>query len=223
MSPFHTLAQLERNLAEKHGAGDCMASLRLTEQAVEFQLQDATTHHLLYVVVEQVANYGHDQKVNRTYLKAGGDDARRISMLSAAKARPASQSIPTLAQGWRDYSNHVTLMNIHNAIYNNFFKVFSLPKNSSIFGLCHQQLWELNPRTNLQIGTSAGWSALRKASLYDTINYDCKIHSMNIGKVTNMNHSHVIFFERNGRKLAAKFFASLGQEFMHHSIEFYIG
>lgn len=123
------------------------------------------------------------------------------------------KSVPSQARSWRSGIDHATLASIQNALHNYCYKDVSLLKNPFDLGLYPQLLWKLKPRTILEIGSSTGGSSLWMGDLCDAMGINCKIHSMDIVKVTAVKHPRVTFYEGDGRNPGgtwpAKFLAGL--------------
>lgn len=109
------------------------------------------------------------------------------------------KSVPSQSRSWRSGIDHATLTSIRNALHNYRYKDVSMLKNPFDLGLYPQLLWKLKPQTILEIGSSAGGSALGRGDLCDSMGINCKIHSMDIVKITDVKHPRVTFYEVGGR------------------------
>jgi cephalosporin hydroxylase len=85
------------------------------------------------------------------------------------------------------------------------YKGVRLMKNPFDVALYPLLLWNLKPRTILEVGSCDGGSAIWFGDLMNTYGIDGHIHSVDVVKVTNVAHPRVTFYEGNGRDLAPTF------------------
>jgi cephalosporin hydroxylase/predicted SAM-dependent methyltransferase len=210
-----SLADYEREACKRIKDNEGMAALRAAEQAVKHYGSDPAAHYLHATVLEHVARYEDALVAYCASVENGGcrDAAERMNDLKKALEPPAKIVLPTPARGWRSAIPHDALMSIQNALHNYSYKGISLLKNPFDFALYPKLIWELRPRTILEIGSNAGGSALWMGDLCDAFGLDCRIHSLDIVKVKDIKHRRVTFYEGDGRNLGLtwteKFLAGL--------------
>ncbi len=210
-----TVAELEKAARKQIKNNEGMAALRTAEQAVKLHATDPAAHHLHGFVLEHVGRYDDALAAYRACVKCGGygNASDRVKALKQALERPAKVSLPTPSRSWRSGIPHDVLMSIQNALHNYSYKGVSLLKNPFDFGLYPKLIWDLKPRTILEIGSNAGGSALWMGDLCDAFGLDCQIHSLDIVKVKDVKHRRVTFYEGDGRNLGPtwteKFLAKL--------------
>jgi cephalosporin hydroxylase len=125
--------------------------------------------------------------------------------LSKALSRPVTEKIPTAQRSWNTSLPRGTLLQIQHSLHNYHYKGVPLLKNPFDFALYPMLLWELKPRTILEIGSKSGGSGLWFADLLDSFGIDGRIYSLDIVKVENVSHPRLTFLEGDGRALEQSF------------------
>ena len=200
MPTLQALAQESRQLLK---AGQSMNALRVAEQAARLHAGDPAAHYLHGHVQEMVARYEEALHSYREAIRLGGhrDAAERAAQLAAALERPARPLVPTGLRSWHTGLPFETLTSLQNALHNYRYKGVPLQKNPFDHALYPMLIWELKPRTIIEIGSKEGGSALWMGDLCDAFGLDCQIHSIDIVKVATVKHRRVTFHEGDGRNL----------------------
>ena len=117
-----------------------------------------------------------------------GDEVAR----TAAAGRPVSALCGALLQsiqaGTLTYSHRGVLMQ----------------KNPFDVALYQKLIWEIKPRTIVEVGSNAGGSALWLADLIGMFGIDGHVHSLDIKLPELPSGSGFTFYEGDGRRIAAK-------------------
>ncbi len=200
MPSLQALAQESRQLLK---AGQSMNALRVAEQAAQLYAADAEAHYLHGHIQEMVARYEEALHSYREAIRLGGhkDAGERAAHLAAALERPTRPLVPTGLRSWHCGVPFDTLTTLQNALHNYKYKGVPLQKNPFDYALYPMLLWEMKPRTIIEIGSKEGGSALWMGDLCDAFNLDCQIHSIDIVKVATVKHKRVTFHEGDGRNL----------------------
>jgi cephalosporin hydroxylase len=127
--------------------------------------------------------------------------------LSKALSRPVTVQIPQEQRSWHTSLPRETLLGIQHSLHNYHYKGVPLLKNPFDFALYPMLLWELKPKTIIEIGSKSGGSGLWFADLLDSFGIDGRIHSLDIVKVENVSHPRLTFLEGDGRALEKSFSA----------------
>ena len=130
--------------------------------------------------------------------------------LDRALSRPVIQQIPTHQRSWHTSVPRQTLLGIQQALHNYHYRGVPLLKNPFDFAIYPLLLWQLKPRTIIEIGSKCGGSALWFGDLLGNFGVDGHIYSVDIVRVTKVTHPRVIFLEGSGRSLGE----SLTAEFL---------
>jgi cephalosporin hydroxylase/predicted SAM-dependent methyltransferase len=196
-----TLAEAEESVREKLAGGQIMAALRVAERAVTLHPRNPAAHYLHATVLIKAGRYDFALQAFRTCIEKGGhaDARQRVSSLSKSLDVPVREAVPTPCRSWRSGLDHATLASIQNALHNHTYKGVPLLKNPFDLGIYPDLIWKLKPRTILEIGSSSGGSALWMGDMCDAMGLDCRIHSMDVVKVTDVKHRRVTFYEGDGR------------------------
>jgi cephalosporin hydroxylase/predicted SAM-dependent methyltransferase len=195
------LSSYEKDVKTHLKNGQSMAALRVAEAAVKEHHQTAAAHYLHACVQESTARYEEALHSFRRTISLGGhaDAETRAEVLATALERPHAQYVPTGLRSWKTALSLDALMAIQNALHNYQYKGVNLQKNPFDYALYPKLIWELKPKTIIEIGSKEGGSALWMADLCDTFKLDCHIHSIDIVKVATVKHKRVTFYEGDGR------------------------
>ena len=94
-------------------------------------------------------------------------------------------------------------MNLSCQMYT--YRGVPLIKNPLDFALYHLLLWNLKPRTILEIGSFSGGSAAWMGDLLNTYGIDGHVYSVDLNPVTWIQHPRVTFLAGNAQQLEATF------------------
>lgn len=83
------------------------------------------------------------------------------------------------------------------------YKGVQMVKNPFDMAIYQMLLWDVKPRTIIEVGSKAGGSALWLADLTRTFGLDTRILSVDIVKVEDVTDERVTFFGGDGRQLGA--------------------
>ena len=136
---------------------------------------------------------------NHTAARAHYDDLER------ALSRPMIQQIPTHQRSWHTSVPRQTLLGIQHALHNYHYRGVPLLKNPFDFAIYPLLLWQLKPRTIIEIGSKSGGSAIWLADVLNNFGIDGHVYSVDIVRVTKVTHPRVIFLEGSGRSLGESF------------------
>jgi cephalosporin hydroxylase/SAM-dependent methyltransferase len=207
VDPNALKAELGRLIQE----GKTFEALRLAESAVREAPHDAVALYHHAHVQSTVGRYEEALTTFRQCVRLGGhlDAADRAEKLSAALERKPQPTPAGTRRSWKSGLPFEVLQQIQNAVHNFTYKDTRIQKNPFDYALYPMILWQLKPRTILEIGSKEGGSALWMADLCDTFGLDCRIHSVDVVRVTSVGHPRVTFHEGDGRNLGATFTPAL--------------
>jgi len=107
-----------------------------------------------------------------------------------ARTQPYFTSIP------REF-----LVALQKRLHNYSYMGVPMLKNPFDLAIYSQLLWNLRPSTIVEIGSKSGGSALWFAHQLDAFGFDCRIFSIDIVRVENVNHPRITFLKGNGDSL----------------------
>ena len=132
---------------------------------------------------------------NHTQAQAKVDELRR------SLTKPVQPEIPTAQRPWHSGLPYETLKSIHLASHHYSHRGVPMIKDPFDVALYPLLIWNLKPRTIIEIGSKEGGSALWLADLCTTYEIDAQVYSIDIVPVTEVSHPRVTFLEGNGRAL----------------------
>lgn len=104
-------------------------------------------------------------------------------------------------RGWNSSIPTKPLKSIHAGCFKYSWKGISMLKNPFDYALYPLLLWNIKPRTIIEVGSFGGGSAVWLADTLHTFEIDCHIYSVDINKVNNISHPDVTFLEGDQRNL----------------------
>lgn len=132
--------------------------------------------------------------------QANGDELTR-SPAQPAPAQPKQQEIPSAQRPWHSGLPYETLKSIHLASHHYSHRGVPMSKDPFDLALYPLLIWNLQPRTIIEIGSNAGGSALWLADLLTTYGINGQVYSIDMVPVTNVAHPRLTFLQGNGRSL----------------------
>jgi cephalosporin hydroxylase len=191
-------------------------ALRAVEQAASLRIFIPELYYLRAVCLAKVGRCEEALAAAREELRLNPVHTQVrafIDNLAQAITRPEASVIPTSQRPWNTSLNRETLMSIQNASHNYAYRGVPMIKNPFDFALYPMLLWNVKPRTIIEIGSKEGGSGLWLGDLIDNFDLDCHIYSLDIVRVDSVSHPRVTFMEANGRllgeTLSAEFINSL--------------
>lgn len=97
------------------------------------------------------------------------------------------------------------LRSLQAAGHNYAYRGVPMIKNPFDFALYPLVFWNVKPKTVIEIGSKDGGSALWFGDMMDNFGVDGHVYSLDVVKVTNVEHKRVTFMEADGRALGRTF------------------
>ncbi len=124
----------------------------------------------------------------------------QVQQLSQSLTREIPK-IPTNERPWNTTLSPTVLQSIQKGSHDYSYRGVSMIKNPFDFALYPLLIWNLKPKTIIEIGSKNGGSALWFGDLINNFNLECHVFSIDIVQVKEVTHERVTFMEGNGRKL----------------------
>lgn len=202
-SPAHDLFLRAQQALQQH---QVLSALRLAEEAGRLDPAITGLHALR---AQCLAGIGRLPDA----LAAAEEELRRsvpspdAVQLRAAIAAAIEQQRAQAAQPrqWQTVLNQQVLGPIESATHRYTYRGHAMIKNPFDLALYPLLLWNLKPATIFEIGSYNGASALWMADLLATYGVETHIHSLDVTKVTAIEHPRITFHEGSGRALADVF------------------
>jgi cephalosporin hydroxylase len=136
------------------------------------------------------------------YLVSGSKYAGQDRISNVVKQRSWPSALP-----------HTALHSIQAASHKYSWKGIPMIKNPFDFALYPVLLWQLKPKTIIEIGSCYGGSAVWLADLLSTYGIDGHVYSIDLNRVTSVSHPGVTFLQGDqtalGNVLSPEFINSL--------------
>jgi cephalosporin hydroxylase len=184
-------------------AGQVVEALRTAEKAASLQVPLPGLQYVRCLCFNTVGR--HEEALEAALAEVALNPEHREARqqadhLTKALRRPRT-IIPTAKRTWNSVLPRETLHSIQNAGHNYSYRGIPIIKNPFDFALYPLLLWNLKPRTIIEIGSKAGGSAVWLADLLNNFGIDGHVWSIDIVRVTRHLHPRVTFLEGDGRDL----------------------
>lgn len=159
---------------------------------------------LLATCLDRIGRYEEAAEVYRAELaiNPAHEGARaRGAQVEASLVAPVAGAASPEQRNWRTSLPRPLLMSIQQAHLHYHYRGVSLIKNPFDLALYSQLLWEVKPRTIVEIGSKHGGSALWMGDLLNNYGVDGHIYSLDLVKVEAVSHPRVTYLEGDGRAL----------------------
>lgn len=186
--------------------GDGVAALKISENIKALAPKGLGVNYLRMLCLNAVGRHEEalvaaeeELLVNPTHQGARAEFERLSQALK-------KQVIPALNPEQRSYGSSLdkqTLHNIQNATHNYTYRGVPMIKNPFDYALYPLLIWDVKPKTIIEIGSKNGGSALWFGDLMNNFGIEGHIYSLDIVKVDDVSHERVTFMEANGRDLGS--------------------
>ena len=210
---YRTLQKLDEALvhmqqsAELLTQGRSFEALRLAEQAAASLPKTPGMHYLRSICLKAMDRHADALEAAKIELEINPGHQESIALVEELTAivrtrtKPIKGPIPTAERPWNTELARDSLLSIQDAIGKYTYRGIPMIKNPFNFALYPKLLWEIKPCTIIEIGSSAGGSAVWFGDMFNTFAIDGHVYSIDIIKVTSVAHSRVTFLEGDARNL----------------------
>lgn len=191
--------------------GRSFEALRLAEQAAASLPKTPGMHYLRSICLKAMERHTDALEAAKIELEINPGHQESVALVEELTAivrtreKPVRGPIPTAERPWNTELARDSLLSIQDAIGNYTYRGISMVKNPFDFALYPKLLWELQPLTIIEIGSSAGGSAVWFGDMFNTFRIDGHVYSIDIIKVESLAHSRVTFMEGDARNLKGVF------------------
>jgi len=210
-------AEAQRLIAEMTSElnnGKIIQALRISEKVVaEYSITIPGFHYSRALCLNTVGRHEEAFDALKLELAVNPENTEAVALyskLQQAIIRQERPQIPIAQRSWHTSLPRETLLELQNVGHNYTWRGVPMIKNPFDFALYPLLVWDLKPRTIIEIGSKNGGSALWLGDMLNNFGIDGHIYSLDIVGVRNVSHSHVTFLEGDGRNLEEAF----SQEFM---------
>lgn len=179
-------------------------ALELVDAALSSGPRDPELLELRVLCLERIGQFEAAIELGRLLLDAHPDLAGvrdRLAPLEAAMAPPTHQTPPSQLRSYATAVPRTTLLSIQQAVHHYHYKGIQLVKSPFDLALYPMLLWELRPRTVIEIGSKCGGSAIWLADLLASFGDEAHVHSYDVVAVRGVEHPGVTFHRGNGQRL----------------------
>ncbi|WP_445176620.1 FkbM family methyltransferase [Microcoleus sp.] len=178
-------------------------AMRIAEQAASLNINVPGMHYLRSICLSNVGR--HKEALAAAKAELAIDPTHRqaqkqVESLTKAILRSPIK-IPTQQRSWNTTLARENMLSIQNATMNYSYRGVPMLKNPFDFALYPVLIWNLKPRTIIEIGSKDGGSAVWLGDMLNNFGIDGHIYSIDIVEVTSVQHPRVTYMEGNGRAL----------------------
>lgn len=184
--------------------GERVAALRLAESTTESGVFIPGMHYLRAICLSQVGRYEEALEAAQQELEnnpSHPEAQAQVKSLTQSLIRPKKAPIPTHERPWNTALPYDLMMSIQNALHNFSYKGVPLQKNPFDFSLYPILIWNIKPKTIIEIGSKSGGSGLWFGDLMNNFGIEGHVYSIDIVKVTKVSHPRLTFLEGDGSNL----------------------
>ena len=176
-------------------------AMRIAEQVASLNIYVPGMHYLRSVCFSNVGR--HHEALIMAKAELAIDPRHRQAQVQVENLTRAllQITIPTQQRAWHTTLSREHLLLIQNATLNYSYRGVPMLKNPFDFALYPLLFWNLKPLTIIEIGSKHGGSALWFGDMLNNFGIDGHIYSIDLFKVTSVEHPRVTYMEGNGRAL----------------------
>ncbi|MCU0541346.1 MAG: class I SAM-dependent methyltransferase [Oscillatoriaceae cyanobacterium Prado104] len=180
-----------------------LAALQLTEQIASLNIHLPGMYYLRSICLSNLGR--HQEALAAAKVELAIDPTHRQAQAKVEKLTNAllrsQRKIPTQQRSWNTSLSREHMLLIQNASLNYSYRGVPMLKNPFDFALYPLLFWNLKPRTIIEIGSKSGGSALWFGDMLNNFGIDGHIYSIDIFKVTSVQHPRVTYMKGNGQAL----------------------
>jgi len=176
-------------------------AMRIAEQVASLNIYVPGMHYLRSVCFSNVGR--HHEALIMAKAELAIDPRHRQAQVQVENLTRAllQITIPTQQRAWHTTLSREHMLLIQNATLNYSYRGVPMLKNPFDFALYPLLFWNLKPLTIIEIGSKHGGSALWFGDMLNNFGIDGHIYSIDLFKVTSVEHPRVTYMEGNGRAL----------------------
>ncbi|WP_204106190.1 MULTISPECIES: CmcI family methyltransferase [Spirulina sp. CCY15215] len=189
-------------------SGQFVEALRIAEKAISYQIFVPELHYIYALCSSKVGRHEEALIAARKELEENPTNEKAqnyVTKLSQAIEKPRPPQIPNDQRSWGTSIPYDFLTSIQNSTHNYSYRGIPTIKNPFDFALYPLLLWNLKPRTIIEIGSKSGGSGLWFADILQNFGIDGHVYSVDIVKVTKVSHPRLTFLAGDGEHLEQVF------------------
>lgn len=182
-------------------------AMYLTEYLTKLDVNIAGANYLKAICFYDLGRHKESLAAARKELEVNphhGKSQEIVNNLSRTFTKPQIETAWS-DRPWATSLPRETLLFIQQASMGYSYRGVPMIKNPFDFALYPLLLWQIKPRTIIEIGSKEGGSALWFGDQVNNFGLDCHIYSVDIVKVDEVSHPRVTFLQGNGRDLGKTF------------------
>jgi predicted O-linked N-acetylglucosamine transferase (SPINDLY family)/cephalosporin hydroxylase len=188
-------------------SGKPVEAVRMAEEAASMGIDGPGMHYIRSLCLCAVGRHREGLEAAKAELAINPKHPQakaQVEGLTRGLSKPET-NISTQQRSWNTNLPRETMLSIQLASHNYSYRGVPMIKNPFDFALYPLLIWNLKPRTIVEIGSKNGGSALWFADLLNNFSIDGHVYSIDIVKVNSVHHPRVSFMEGDGRELQAIF------------------
>ncbi|MEG4418841.1 CmcI family methyltransferase [Microcoleus sp. LAD1_D5] len=176
-------------------------AMRLAEQVASLNINVPGMYYLRSVCLSHAGRYQEALAAAKAELAIDPTHRQAQVQVENLTMTLLQIKIPTQQRSWNTTLPREHMLLIQNATLNYSYRGVPMLKNPFDFTLYPLLFWNLKPLTIIEIGSKHGGSALWFGDMLNNFGIDGHIYSIDIFKVTSVQHPRVTYMEGNGRAL----------------------
>ncbi|HEY9648842.1 MAG TPA: CmcI family methyltransferase, partial [Chroococcidiopsis sp.] len=210
-SPKATIEQVEALLQQAivlFNDRKLLEALHAAEAAVALGIAVPNLHYVRAMALCHLGRHKEGLAAAKTELAINPGHAQAQEMivdLQQVLMQSNVSELPTLERPWHTSLPPEMLKSLQRGTFRYTYKDVALLKNPFDLALYPMLLWDVKPRTIIEIGSKDGGSAIWMGDMLNTFGLDGHIYSVDIVKVNGPQHPRVTYLEGNGRDLGQTF------------------
>lgn len=198
------VSKLMQKSMELYNSGNFVEALQVADRAISLGVFVPNLHYNYALCSSRVGRHEEALVAARRELQENPKNQQAqtfVTNLSRAIEKPTPPQIPNDRRSWGTSIPYDFLLSIQNATHNYAYRGVPMIKNPFDFALYPMLLWNLKPRTIIEIGSKNGGSGLWFADMLQNFGIDGQVYSVDIVKVTQIEHPRLTFLQGDGKNL----------------------
>jgi cephalosporin hydroxylase len=195
-----------RDARKKYSQRDFQRALALLDQILLSEHCPRGTFYLKALCFEGVGWPTQVLQAAQAELLVNPDfpDAAALMERMNARLYPPNNNLPGQTP-WNTALPAQLITHYEHCSHRNMYRSVPLIKNVFDLALYPMLLWQIKPRTIIEVGSCYGGSAMWMADMTMAWGLDTRVYSVDIMKVWTARHERVSFIQGNGRDLGTVF------------------
>jgi len=192
------------------GQGQGLSALRLAEEAARSAPELASLHRVRAQCLAGLGRFADAMAAIDDELRRDPGSVEALDIRARIVGRMQDEEAEArLPRRWQTSVSKEMFETIERSAHRYTYRGYPLIKNPFDMALYSLLLWNLKPATIFEIGSYNGASALWMTDMLAAYGADAHVHSLDVVKVSGIEHPRITFHEGSGRNLSQVFPAQM--------------